>query len=200
MIRAAKIYHHFRSLLKIGRWTRSSIVSLVQRTDDELAQIAFELPSYLKFEYKPSARSQINEAEFPWLSWQRNNIALVQLHLRVSVNKILQNVWTDNVTFQRARSICLNSSTAIISLVLDSGIPREKLKSWAITTNLFSAAATLIIEAQLTGAANSDAVPDSVRRSCKFLGSIQAENHVSAIALSILETMCSTETQSETKA
>ena len=130
MIRAAKIYHHFRSLLKIGRWTRSSIVSLVQQTDDELAQIAFELPSYLKLEYKPSARSQISEAEFPWLSWQRNNIALVLLHLRVSVNKILQNIWTDNVTFQRARSICLNSSTAIISLVLDSGIPQEKLKSW----------------------------------------------------------------------
>ena len=130
MIRAAKIYHHFQSLLKIGRWTRSSIVSLVQQTDDELAQIAFELPSYLKFEYKPSPRSQINEAEFPWLSWQRNNIALVLLHLRVSVNKILQNIWTDNITFQRARSICLNSSTAIISLVLDSGIPREKLKSW----------------------------------------------------------------------
>ena len=130
MIRAAKIYHHFQSLLKIGRWTRSSIVSLVQQTDDELAQIAFELPSYLKFEYKPSPRSQINEAEFPWLSWQRNNIALVLLHLRVSVNKILQNIWTDNITFQRARSICLNSSTAIISLVLDGGIPREKLKSW----------------------------------------------------------------------
>jgi hypothetical protein len=66
--------------------------------------------------------------------------------------------------------------------------------SRAITTHLFSAAATLIIEAQLTGTANLDAVPDSVRRSCEFLRSIQAENQVSATALSILETMCATET------
>jgi len=130
MIRAANVYHRFRSLLRIGRWTRSSIVGLVQQTDDELAQIAAELPNYLKVDYKPSIRSRINEAEFPWLSWQRNNIGLVLLHLRVLVNKILQNIWTDNLTFQRARSICLDSSRAIISLVLDSGIPREKLKSW----------------------------------------------------------------------
>lgn len=136
MIRLAKVYHQFRSRLKIGTWTRSSVGNLVQLTDDELAHIISDLPPYLQADYEGSKRAQ-EESSFPWIPWQRAKIALILLNYRVLVNKILQNIWSDDLTFQRVRAICLSSSRAIISLVLDSGVPHQRMRTWCVSKPFF---------------------------------------------------------------
>lgn len=131
MIKAASVFHRFKSALKSGRWTSATIVDLVTKTDESLAQIVTELPIYLQNDASTLVNSRYSESEFPWMSWQRTKISMLLHTLRINVNQILQNIWSDQgVVFQRVRSICIASSTAIISLALDSGVSREKLNAW----------------------------------------------------------------------
>lgn len=131
MIRAAKVYHQFRSALKTTSLSQLDVIDLVTRADEELAQIIIDLPPYLHADFDAASRIVADEVDFPWVSRQRINISLVLLNLRMRVNKVLQNIWSDEgAAFQRARSICLDSSNAMISLVLDGHVPLERLNTW----------------------------------------------------------------------
>jgi hypothetical protein len=133
MIKLAMIYNRYRMALKLGRWTNSTVVDLVAKTDESLAQIIVELPPYLQNDASALTSAKFSETDYPWISWQRTKLSMLLHNLRISVNKILRNIWSDQgLVFQRVRSICLASSTAIISLALDSGQPSERLNSWYV--------------------------------------------------------------------
>lgn len=133
MIEAARVYRHFRSSLKDWRLSQSDVVKLVGQADEALAQIIMNLPPYLRAEFDSGSSNCYDETIFPWISRQRISISLVLLNLRMNVNKVLQNIWSDQGTlFRRARSICLGSSNTMLSLILEGQVPRERLNTWYV--------------------------------------------------------------------
>jgi hypothetical protein len=139
MIKLAVVWNRYRMALKLGRWTNSTVVDLVTRTDESLAQIIVELPPYLQNDASALVSAKFSETDYPWMSWQRTKLSMLLHNLRIGVNKILRNIWSDQgLVFQRVRSICLASSTAIITLALDSGQPSERLNSWYAPISLRS--------------------------------------------------------------
>lgn len=130
MIKLAMVYRRYRTALKLGRWTNSTIVNLVAQTDESLAQISADLPYYLQSDSSSIASNKGSEAAFPWMSWQRSALKLLMHAIRIDVNKILQNIWSEQgLIFQRVRALCLESTTTIISIALDGGQPTERLNS-----------------------------------------------------------------------
>lgn len=133
MIRIATVYYRYRLALKLGRWTNTTIIDLVTKTDDRLAQIIAELPPWLQNDAGAVAKPKFREVDYPWISWQRTKLSMLLHNMRITINKSLQNLWLDQgLVFQRVRSICLDSSNAIISLALDGGEPIERLNSWYV--------------------------------------------------------------------
>ncbi|KAK5224898.1 hypothetical protein LTR72_004679 [Exophiala xenobiotica] len=187
MIKLAVVWNRYRMALKLGRWTNSTVVDLVTRTDESLAQIIVELPPYLQNDASALVSAKFSETDYPWMSWQRTKTSMLLHNLRIGVNKILRNIWSDQgLVFQRVRSICLASSTAIITLALDSGQPSERLNSWAVVTNLFSAAVTIAIEEELRGGSVDEDPSNPVRRCIAFFESVKEHNQVAVAALEML--------------
>ncbi|KAK6384753.1 hypothetical protein LTS17_002316 [Exophiala oligosperma] len=202
MIRIATVYYRYRLALRLGRWTNSTIVDLVTKTDDRLAQIIGELPTWLQNDAGtgggalPAAaahpRPKYRDVDYPWISGQRTKLSMLLHNVRITINKSLQNLWLDQgLVFQRVRSICLDSSNAIISLALDGGEPIERLNSWAVVANLFSAAVTIATEEQLQGGSVNEDPSSPVRRCMAFFESVQEHNQVAVAALEMLHAITS---------
>ncbi|KIW12059.1 hypothetical protein PV08_09333 [Exophiala spinifera] len=189
MIHISTVYYRYRLALRLGRWTNSTIVDLVTKTDERLAQIIAELPPWLQNE---DGRPKFRDVDCAWASWQRTKLSLLLHNLRITVNKSLQNLWLDQgLVFQRVRSICLDSSNAIISLALDGGEPVERLNTWAVVMELFSAAVTIAIEEELQGGRVDDDPSSPVRRCMAFFESVQEHNQLAVAAVQMLRAITS---------
>ncbi|CAK7199274.1 hypothetical protein SEUCBS139899_001949 [Sporothrix eucalyptigena] len=194
MIRAAQVKYRFRTALKARPLSRTDVVRLVTGADEDLARIIDDLPPYLHADsdelllpvpsspsaqsWPPPAVGESRHAAFSWVPRQRILISLVLLNHRMAINNTLQSSWSDeSILLQRIRSICMDSSSAMITLALRDGIELEFLNTWGPLSHLFSAAVTLILEAEL----------NPVRKLCQTLRKMQVHNKVAYEALRIIE-------------
>ena len=124
MIRLAQEYHRFRSRLPIMVGNAVELKAFVLEVDEGLARIIDELPPHL------TMSGQIDD-DTPWTHWQRKNLALALLFYRLNVNRVLQHQWLScDITFKRARAICLSAAKAIISLVDGDNDSLVLYRSW----------------------------------------------------------------------
>lgn len=131
MIEAAIIYRRFFTSLKYGNLDQAAAVELVIKTDEELAYLIDTLPPYL---HGDSDVSWPNDESFPWIPAQRTKLSVFLLSLRATINRKLQNIWSENGTvFRRARSVCLRSSEGIIALVMEERAVRTLPFTWYVS-------------------------------------------------------------------
>ncbi|CAK7220267.1 hypothetical protein SCUCBS95973_004101 [Sporothrix curviconia] len=146
MIRAAQVKYRFRTALKARPLSRANVVRLVTGADEDLARIIDDLPPYLHADsdelllpvppspsaqsWPPPAIGEAWDAAFSWVPRQRLLISLVLLNHRMAINNTLQSSWSDeSILLQRIRSICMDSSSAMITLALQDGVELEFLNT-----------------------------------------------------------------------
>lgn len=136
MARAAKAYYRFRKAVRLRIESFADTVQAVRAADEELAGIIDTLPSHLQpdadatHEEETSRRVDITES---WLTWQRFDLTLVLLHLRMRVNRTLQDQWLsalDQRCPEWARTISVTSATSIIWINSNWDQPASMRKQW----------------------------------------------------------------------
>lgn len=132
LIRGARIAYDFYDAIQQGTWTEENFATLVNHTDERLAQIIMHLPDYLQADYKATGENApYRDANFPGIAQQRLNICLFLLEARINVNELMQGLQGQSKRqLSRLRFICLGSSRAILSLTLKS--TSEQLKIWYV--------------------------------------------------------------------
>ncbi|KAL1306882.1 hypothetical protein AAFC00_005529 [Neodothiora populina] len=186
MIAISKLWHGFRTSLTTARHSPDELEALVLHSDEALANIIADLPIHLQ-EDSPS-HSPDHPSTRPWLSWQRNNLSMTILYYRMAINRVLQDQWVQKPnSHARTQAICVGSAQAIVSLVDDRYTAASaRHRPWAIASNLFSAAITLVVEARFADPRASAGYVDDVRRCVDFLSVTKDRNVVAARAVEVL--------------
>ncbi|GAM39697.1 hypothetical protein TCE0_034r11453 [Talaromyces pinophilus] len=157
---------------------------LVSRSDEALANLIVQLPNHLS-----SENLEDEDGDETCVIWQRISLSLSFLFYRMAVNRELQDRWVESSSSFTARSqaICLASAHAIVSLVDRHSDAFMRHRPWATASNLFSAAATLVIEAQFSNDTEIAATYiQNIKPSMAFFRRIQDQNAVAARAMDVL--------------
>jgi hypothetical protein len=136
MARTARVYYRFLKAVRIGFDTLEEKIRIVRATDEELASIIDTLPTHLQ----PDADTdnmeqrlrQIESAK-SWIIWQRFDLTLVLLHLRIRVNRTLQDQWLSSSSQQQsewARLVSVRSAASIIWINSNWSQPLTMRKQW----------------------------------------------------------------------
>ena len=192
MITIATLWHRFRSCLAKVRHNPTKLEALVLQTDEALTNIIHGLPSHLQ--HDASTLDDVNAP--PWIPWQRNSISMLILYYRLVINRLLQDHWVQSPnTYARTQSICLGSAQAIVSLVSQNmsrnSTSSSRHRTWAVASNLCSAAITLAIEARFSNDETAAAYISQVRRCIAFFSAIRERNVVAARAIEVLNSCLS---------
>ncbi|PCH08937.1 Hypothetical protein PENO1_004240 [Penicillium occitanis (nom. inval.)] len=157
---------------------------LVSRSDEALANLIMQLPNHLS-----SENLEDEDGDETCVIWQRISLSLSFLFYRMAINRELQDRWVESSSLFTARSqaICLASAHAIVSLVDRHSDAFMRHRPWATASNLFSAAATLVIEAQFSNDTEIAATYiQNIKPSMAFFRRIQDQNAVAARAMDVL--------------
>ncbi|KAF2832853.1 hypothetical protein CC86DRAFT_277466 [Ophiobolus disseminans] len=152
MARTANVWHRFLKAVRLGHETIEDKVRIVRAVDEELAAIINTLPPHLQ----PDMDSGDDEEQLhhvrskeSWVTWQRFDLTLVLLHLRIRVNRTLQEQWLSTSNPNRpdwARTVSVSSSVSIIWINSNWGQPASMRKQWALSYHIFTAAILLLRE------------------------------------------------------
>lgn len=120
MAKTAHAYYKFRKALRSELITDQDRIQIVRRANDELAGIIETLPPHLHPDLPFGSGGEKLyrlESSQPWIKWQRFDLTLVLLHLRIRVNRTLQSHWLprsvpDELAW--ARTISVKSSLNVI--------------------------------------------------------------------------------------
>ncbi|KAI7767342.1 hypothetical protein LZL87_013091 [Fusarium oxysporum] len=117
MARTSQVIYTFRISLKYGLKSLDNVVNVVKAADEGLASIIDTLPSHLQPESDAVTNTEIQslEATQPWIKWQRYDLTLVLLHLRMHINRVLQNQWLSSPEeYHWARTVSVTSAMSLI--------------------------------------------------------------------------------------
>jgi len=122
----------------MGTASVEETIQAVRAADDELAGIIDTLPYHLQ----PDADTASEEVQLhhvdtseSWVMWQRFDLTVVLLHLRVRVNRTLQDHWLSASNQHHpnwARSISVRSAVSIIWINNNWGQPASMRKQWYV--------------------------------------------------------------------
>jgi hypothetical protein len=136
MARAAKAYYRFRKAVRLGSSSIESTIQAVRAADEELASIIDTLPDHLQPEIDTTAQehqSRQNDEIESWITWQRFDLTLVLLHLRLRVSRTLQGQWlsvSNQCDIGWARTISVSSALSIIWINSNWDQPASMRKQW----------------------------------------------------------------------
>ncbi|KAJ5833263.1 hypothetical protein N7474_001574 [Penicillium riverlandense] len=94
MARTAAAVYRFRAMIRSGSGFLDETVKAVKKVDEELAEVIDGLPRLLQPEtdLKDEDLQQL-ELAHPWIRWQRYDLTLVLLHLRLRIHRTMQAQW-----------------------------------------------------------------------------------------------------------
>lgn len=138
MARAATASYRFRRSLRYNpSYTIEDMIQTVKTADEELASVIDTLPSYLQPETSAETEHRLHNIEetMPWVKWQRFDLALVLLHLRIRVNRTLQRHWSSNADIRQlewAKTICTQAAQSIVWINMNWDQPASARKQWYV--------------------------------------------------------------------
>lgn len=149
MARAAKVYHRFCRTVRLGVISLENMISTVRLADEELAGVIDTLPEHLQPDADLASRKDASreaDPSEPWVTWQRFDLTLVLLHLRIRINRTLQGQWLSTpgaINTDWARTITVSSATSIIWIHKNWGQPSSMRKQWYVPAGRVAAAVRL---------------------------------------------------------
>ncbi|KAF4961216.1 hypothetical protein FGADI_453 [Fusarium gaditjirri] len=117
MARTSQVIYKFRISLKYTSKSLNNVVDIVKAADEGLASIIETLPNHLQPESDAVTNTDIQalEATQPWIKWQRYDLTLVLLHLRMHINRVLQRQWLSSPEeYNWARTVSVTSAMSLI--------------------------------------------------------------------------------------
>lgn len=133
MARTSQVIYTFRISLKYGSKSLNNVVDIVKAADEGLASIIDTLPNHLQPESDAATNTDIQalEATQPWIKWQRYDLTLVLLHLRMHINRVLQNQWLSSPEeYHWARTVSVTSAMSLIWINRSWDQPASTRKQW----------------------------------------------------------------------
>ncbi|RBQ73707.1 hypothetical protein FVER14953_20434 [Fusarium verticillioides] len=133
MARTSQVIYKFRISLKYGVKTLKNAIDIVKTADEGLASIIDSLPSHLQPESDAVTDAEIQDLEStqPWIKWQRYDLTLVLLHLRMHINRVLQKQWLSSPEeYHWARTVSVTSAMSLIWINRSWDQPASTRKQW----------------------------------------------------------------------
>ncbi|KAL3451351.1 hypothetical protein BJX65DRAFT_219278 [Aspergillus insuetus] len=116
MARSATVVYRFRATIRSGLKSLDELTKAVRNADGELAQIIDTLPPHLQPEIDVE-NEEVREIEIdqPWVKWQRYDLTLVLLHLRLRLHRTLQAQWVSHPgEYGWAKAVSVSSAMSVI--------------------------------------------------------------------------------------
>ncbi|KAG9495275.1 hypothetical protein J7337_013511 [Fusarium musae] len=133
MARTSQVIYKFRISLKYGVKSLKNAIDIVKTADEGLASIIDSLPSHLQPESDAVTDAEIQDLEStqPWIKWQRYDLTLVLLHLRMHINRVLQKQWLSSPEeYHWARTVSVTSAMSLIWINRSWDQPASTRKQW----------------------------------------------------------------------
>jgi hypothetical protein len=132
MARTAAAVYRFRAAIKSGSGSSEETITAVKTVDEELAEIIDSLPPLLQPD-TDIADEHLRRLELvhPWIRWQRCDLTLVLLHMRLRIHRALHEQWLSSPGHHNwARSVSVNSAMSIIWINRNWDQPASMRKQW----------------------------------------------------------------------
>ena len=129
MVKAAQSCYTLYNLLRSGTWSESNAAMLVFQTDEKIAELLSQLPSWFGPDEDQQAETKWSTADSTWIRTQRTRIYLMAYETRINIYSLLLSLKPGaNGALSRAKSIYLASSRTTLHLSLN--LTDEVAKSW----------------------------------------------------------------------
>ncbi|CAI6101340.1 unnamed protein product [Clonostachys chloroleuca] len=184
MARAATAYYRFCVAIRAAV---KPIEEAVRKADEELAEVINTLPEYLKPDNSGSEHvCQLEEAQ-PWVKWQRFDVTVVLLHLRVRIHRALQAQWqAEPQRYSWAKTISVTSAMSVIWINHNWDQPASMRKQWALSFHVFVAATLLLREHQTASRDEDEAYWEAMNTALYLLDQVKDQSAVAQQAAIIL--------------
>lgn len=132
MARTAAAVYRFRATIRSGSGSSEETVRAVKTVDEELAEIIDSLPRLLQPDID-IADEELHRFELahPWIRWQRCDLTLVLLHMRLRIYRTLHVQWLSSPDHHNwARSVSVSSAMSVIWINRNWEQPASMRKQW----------------------------------------------------------------------
>lgn len=131
MSRTSAVVYRFRKSIRSGPNDVDQLTRIVRAADAELAEIIDTLPAHLQPENGDSDEIRRLEVDHPWVKWQRFDLTVVLLHIRLRINRTLQTQWLESPgKYEWARSVSMSSASSVIWINYNWDQPATMRKQW----------------------------------------------------------------------
>ncbi|KAG4268975.1 hypothetical protein FPRO04_12324 [Fusarium proliferatum] len=189
MAQTSQVIYTFRVSLKYGSKSLNNVVNIVKAVDEGLASIIDTLPSHLQPESDAATNAEIQalEAIQPWIKWQRYDLTLVLLHLRMHINRVLQNQWLSSPEeYHWARTVSVTSAMSLIWINQSWDQPASTRKQWALSYHIYSSAMFLLREYQSTSSKDNREYLEAIEAGLVLLDAVESHNLLARHAAQVL--------------
>ncbi|KAF5635372.1 hypothetical protein F25303_8519 [Fusarium sp. NRRL 25303] len=189
MARTSQVIYTFRISLKYGSKSLSNVANIVKAADEGLASIIDTLPSHLQPESDAATNEDIQalEATQPWIKWQRYDLTLVLLHLRMHINRVLQKQWLSSPgEYHWARTVSVTSAMSLIWINRSWDQPASTRKQWALSYHIYSSAMFLLRECQNTSSKDNREYLEAIEAGLVLLDAVESHNLLARHAAQVL--------------
>ncbi|KAH7069735.1 hypothetical protein BKA63DRAFT_421097 [Paraphoma chrysanthemicola] len=192
MARASKAYYRFRRTVRMRVDSLDSMIQAVRDADEELAGIIETLPTHLQPDaYGANQQDELRHmrSSDSWVTWQRFDVTVVLLHLRIRINRTLQDQWlsaTDHNHTDWARTVSVRSAISVIWINSHWNQPASMRKQWALSYHIFVSALLLIRDWQDSRCGNDQDHREAINMALEMLDRVKLRNAIAQHASLIL--------------
>ncbi|KAL2833346.1 hypothetical protein BDW59DRAFT_156847 [Aspergillus cavernicola] len=189
MARTATVVYRFRATIRSGLRSLHDIARVVRNADEELAAIIDTLPTHLQPDIDDVENEELRRLQIaqPWLRWQRYDLTLVLLHLRLRIHRTLQTQWLLSPgEYNWARTVYVSSAMSVIWINRNWDQPASMRKQWAISYHIFVSAILLLHECQSEQAADVEEYYEALQTALSLLEDVKSWNALAFHAAAIL--------------
>ncbi|KAF5636159.1 hypothetical protein F52700_5473 [Fusarium sp. NRRL 52700] len=189
MARTSQVVYKFRISLKYGSKSLNNVVDIVKAADEGLASIIDTLPAHLQPESDAATNSEIQalEATQPWIKWQRYDLTLVLLHLRMHINRVLQKQWMlSPEEYHWARTLSVTSAMSLIWINRSWDQPASTRKQWALSYHIYCSSMFLLRESQSMRSEDNREYLEAIEAGLVLLDAVESHNLLARHAARVL--------------
>ncbi|RMJ03287.1 hypothetical protein CDV36_015188 [Fusarium kuroshium] len=187
MARTSTVFYYFRQAIRSGPSSLAELVRVVRKADEELAEIIDTLPVHLRPDADGNDKIRGLELAQPWIKWQRFDLTLVLLHLRLQINCTLQEQWLSYPgQYDWARTISVRSAMSIVWINRNWDQPISMRKQWALSYHIFASALALLSEYRSDSCIEEEEYTETIQGAVELLEKIKEHSAVAYHAARIL--------------
>ncbi|KAJ4208864.1 hypothetical protein NW759_013626 [Fusarium solani] len=187
MARTSTIFYYFRQAIRSDPASLAEMAQVVRKADEELAEIIDTLPVHLRPDADESDEIRRLELAQPWIKWQRFDLTLVLLHLRLQINCTLQEQWLSYPgQCDWARTISVRSAMSIVWINRNWDQPISMRKQWALSYHIFASALALLSECRSDSSTKDEEYTETIQGAVELLEKIKEHSAVAYHAARIL--------------